>query len=85
MDIGAPGVGVVSAAITSDQEYKQISGTSFAAPCIAAAAAMQLLLKPGMKPADVENYFEKSCVKSIRASVSENYGAGILKVKVTVN
>ena len=53
------------------------SGTSFSTPCVAAAAAMQLLVRPSLTPAQVERRLEKS-VKNFQSNPDHYYGSGIL-------
>ena len=50
VDILAPGVGVKSAWIDSDQDTKTISGTSMATPHVAGAIALYLTKNPGASP-----------------------------------
>lgn len=53
VDLFAPGVGIMSAAITSDSASKPLDGTSMASPHVAGAAAAYLGSHPGSTPAQV--------------------------------
>jgi len=53
VDVFAPGVGIVSAAIASDSASQPLDGTSMASPHVAGAAAAYLGAHPGATPAQV--------------------------------
>ena len=84
VDLCAPGEDVVTAHLTSDHAYKKTGGTSFSAPCTAAAAAMQRLLYPDRKPKEVERILKQKCVNNFNESVSRHYGTGILDLSAEV-
>lgn len=52
VDIAAPGVAIMSA--VPDNKYLQLSGTSQAAPAVAAAAAMVLDENPSLSPGEIK-------------------------------
>ncbi|MGH8912736.1 MAG: S8 family serine peptidase [Acidimicrobiia bacterium] len=53
IDLGAPGIQIVSTTITSLGQYRAVSGTSFAAPHVSAVAALMLAVNPGLSPSEL--------------------------------
>lgn len=90
VDVAAPGVDVVSC--WKDGGYAIASGTSMAAPHIAAVAAMYRLIRPGSTPAQIEKLV-KYYVKDLGSKGRDNYYGtgvpvltkGISPSKVTLN
>ena len=78
VDICAPGKGIVTASIDSGSLYKTNGGTSFSAPCVAAAAAMLRLENKSLTPAQVEKLIRRRYVKSFATTPEHFYGVGIL-------
>lgn len=69
-DVMAPGTNVMSAkAFVSSgglgllENYREMSGTSMAAPHVAGVAALMLQADPGLSPADVESIVESTAYK----------------------
>ena len=77
VDLCAPGVSIVTASGSSDVYRDKVSGTSFAAPHVSAAAAMLKLFDPSMSAALVESRLE-SYVRPLSSTDGRSYGAGIL-------
>lgn len=77
VDLCAPGEGVKTAGINSDTPIETVNGTSFSAPCVAAAAAMLKLKSPTLSPSEIESLLEGS-VKRIINPYNRKYGSGIL-------
>ncbi len=75
VDIYAPGVDIVSAYYTGDDEYAYASGTSMAAPHIAGVAALYLEVNPTWTPAQVWNAMRDDAVEEIQRTYDpiENY------------
>jgi len=53
IDLGAPGIQIVSTALTSLGQYRVVSGTSFAAPHVSAVAALMVSVNPGLFPSEL--------------------------------
>ena len=77
VDVCAPGQDVITASIADDHATETVGGTSFAAPCVAAAAAMLKLSMPDTDPEEMEDYIE-TFTNDIKDSSGRNYGSGIL-------
>ncbi|GAX13400.1 hypothetical protein FisN_9Lh013 [Fistulifera solaris] len=75
VDIYAPGVDIVSAYHTGDDEYAYAAGTSMAAPHIAGVAALYLEANPTWTPAQVWNAMRDDAVEAIQRTYDpvENY------------
>ena len=59
VDVCAPGLGIYSSTLNGNYEYR--SGTSQAAPHIAAIAAMLKLSNPDFTPEQIENLIKSYC------------------------
>lgn len=80
IDIAAPGVGVWTAASVSGGRQK--SGTSFAAPFVAAAAALLLGAAPEMRPDEVADALTRSANDMGEPGKDAIFGWGLLNAKV---
>lgn len=69
VDLSAPGVNVASATFASDTGSSGGSGTSFAAPLAAGAAAAYLAGQPSATPAQVTSALFDSAVPAVKAPV----------------
>ena len=65
LDIWAPGGGIVSAGMASDNAEQTMSGTSMAAPHVAGAAARLLSVEPKLRPAAVRAKLLAAATKDI--------------------
>jgi len=78
-DVSAPGVSIPG--IGPDENYQTLSGTSFASPHIAAAAALMLEYHPGLTPAQV-NAFLSNTARDLGTNGSDyRYGQGGLDLE----
>ncbi len=69
VDLEAPGVGITSAWIGSDNAINTISGTSMASPHVAGAAALYLSSNPGAEPSQVEAALTGNATQGVLTSV----------------
>ena len=76
VDIVAPGAAVP--ALTRGGQLVDLDGTSFAAPFVAATAALILGREPGLRPDEVTRRIVDSADPSPDGPHSNGYGAGIL-------
>ena len=53
VDIGAPGVEIVTTTLVSLGQYRTVTGTSYAAPQVAGTAALMLSVDPSLTPAEL--------------------------------
>nr|WP_231126316.1 S8 family serine peptidase [Motilibacter aurantiacus] len=83
VDIGAPGADVVTAGPNGPGRYAVATGTSFAAPLVAGAAALVRAYRPGLTAAQVKARIEATATPpalGARAGI----GAGVLDVYAAV-
>jgi len=83
--IVAPGVNVNSASHANDTDYKTVRGTSFAAPQVAAAAAIIREAYPALTAPQVVEILLKSATDIGDAGVDIIYGYGLLNVDAAIN
>ncbi|UOY91150.1 peptidase S8 [Ectobacillus sp. JY-23] len=76
LDIVAPGVGIPS--LMHDGEVMYLSGTSMAAPHVAAIAGLIYSIKPNVKPNEVQQILTKNTVDLGALGYDEEYGSGRL-------
>lgn len=74
VDLAAPGVSIY--APTRDGGYASVSGTSFASPITAAAAALMLSANPKLTPADVDAILKSTVLDLGTAGYDMYYGHG---------
>lgn len=72
VDILAPATNITTAMATGDNDFTQDSGNSFAAPLVAAAAAMYLQTQPDAPPAEVANALIGRSIKDKIAAMAAN-------------
>ncbi|MEO6191808.1 MAG: S8 family peptidase [Thermoanaerobaculia bacterium] len=65
VDIFAPGVGLTTAWLSSDNSYVIVNGTSFAAPVVAGAAAIYLHDHPTASPGEVRNALQNNATPGV--------------------
>ncbi|WP_432535335.1 S8 family serine peptidase [Kineococcus arenarius] len=83
VDLSAPGEDVPAGGPASQgHQYFAVSGTSFSAPQVAAAAALVHAVAPGMTPGQVEDLLRTTAAP--RPSWPAGYGAGVLDVAAAV-
>lgn len=78
-DVSAPGVSIPG--IGPDGNYQTLSGTSFAAPHIAAAAALMLECHPGLTPAQINAFLSNTARDLGTAGSDYRYGQGGLDLE----
>ncbi len=82
-DVAAPGVAVTSTVGPSG--YAAYSGTSMAAPLVAAAAAILLQARPALTPAQIADALEGGAVDIAPAGRDVNAGAGRIDVPAAIS
>lgn len=78
-NVSAPGVNIPGIGI--DGEYQTLSGTSFAAPHIAAAAALMLEYHPGLTPAQMNAFLSNTARDLGTTGADYRYGHGSLDLE----
>lgn len=78
----APGEGIVTTAVNS--RYRRVNGTSFAAPYVAAAAALLRERYPAMTPDEIRATLQVSSLDLGASGWDQNFGAGRLRVDVAL-
>lgn len=76
--ITAPGEGILTTAVNS--RYRRVNGTSFAAPYVAAAAAMLIENDPAITPDEIRGLLQTSSLDLGTPGWDGNFGAGRLRV-----
>lgn len=87
VDISAPGTGIRSAGMRSDDDYQIRSGTSFSAAMVATAAAIVKLQHPSFSPKEVEACLKASSndIPVPREELKGKAGAGALNIKAALD
>ncbi len=76
VDFAAPGVDIKTT--TLNNEYTNVKGTSFAAPCVCAAAACILSVMPKASSEDVKEALITCALKVSDFNAEQKYGYGII-------
>lgn len=86
-DLVAPGVSVRTTDVTlgGAAQYAFVSGTSFAAPHVAGAAALLLGARPDLSPGDIEELLRRTSKDLGAAGLDDTYGHGLLDVAAAYN
>ena len=77
VDIAAPGVGIYTTSLNG--KYKTVSGTSFAAPLVAALAATVLSYHPDFSSEDIKDLLAENAVYVQESDAEIKYGRGIVR------
>ena len=77
-DLSAPGTSIKSTYISTSSSYKQLNGTSMAAPCVAGAAALIFSLDSSLTPANVSTILCDSAKDLGDSGWDAEYGYGEL-------
>lgn len=86
VDLAAPGIDILGPApgIGAQQTYAVGSGTSFAAPLVAGAAALVLAQTPSLTPAAVAERLRTTARDAGPRGVDRSYGSGLLDAAAAV-
>ncbi len=77
LDVAAPGSSILSTYPTAlGSAYRSMSGTSMAAPHVAAVAALVKAANPALSPDQIESALERTAVDLGTAGFDKNYGTG---------
>ncbi|HWS32323.1 MAG TPA: S8 family serine peptidase [Actinoplanes sp.] len=86
VDVAAPGSAIWSTYPTAlGKSYAQLSGTSMAAPHVAAAAALLKSLQPRLTPDQIESALKTSAVDLGPKGFDEDYGYGRIDAVAALN
>ena len=75
--LSAPGQSIITTAV--DSRYRSVSGTSFAAPYVAAACALMRERFPSIEPAEVRSTLQQRSLDLGEVGWDELYGAGLVQ------
>ena len=70
VDLFAPGTGIYSSYNGSNSSFKELSGTSMAAPHVAGSAALYLEKRPEASPSEVWTFIRQGATSDVLAGVS---------------
>ncbi|HWS32322.1 MAG TPA: S8 family peptidase [Actinoplanes sp.] len=76
VDVAAPGTGIVSTYPAAKGSYKSMSGTSMAAPHVAAVAGLLKSLNSALTPDQIESALKKSAVDLGPKGADTDFGSG---------
>ncbi len=82
VDLAAPGTGIRALALDGDS--CEVSGTSFACPIVAGAAALVWAVRPEMRPATVADLLLSTARDIGPPGRDDEYGEGVLDVQAAV-
>lgn len=78
IDLAAPGVEIVSTA--TEQGFRAVSGTSFAAPFVTGAVALLLQQQPHLSPEEVQALLEATAHRLGPGDKDDRFGSGLVDV-----
>ena len=78
--VTAPGVGILTTGIASPNAYLYANGTSYAAPFVAALAAIMLEEEPNATSADFQHLLRVSATPRITVGHNNDFGHGMIYV-----
>ena len=78
LDLLAPGVNILTTSVNGD--YRQVSGTSMAAPLVSAAAAILLELNPKLSSDELKGLLKSSATDVYTKGWDRESGSGILNI-----
>lgn len=84
VDVVAPGEYIMSTWGRGDQEYRELSGTSMAAPHVAGAAALAWSLRPDMRHEDIRSALQCGAEDVHDRGFDHATGHGLLDAQATV-
>lgn len=87
LDLVAPGADIVTSAPTTlcSSGYASVSGTSFAAPAVAGAAALLLARHPGLDVSQVTDMLRLRGLRSPAPAWGSDFGFGVLDVAASLD
>ncbi|MEO0081726.1 MAG: S8 family serine peptidase [candidate division WOR-3 bacterium] len=84
-DVVAPGVQILSTAMSNDQAYVTMTGTSMATPAVAGCVALMLSRNPELTPREIDSILERHSVVDLGSSGKDNvFGAGRINCSLAV-
>lgn len=83
-DVSAPGVDVPSLDHTGNHDYKELSGTSMATPCVAGIMALMLSKNPNLTPEEVARILETTAAP-LSTKKNNATGSGRVDALAAVN
>ncbi len=82
-DVCAPGVGITSCNNTNSTGYKNMDGTSQAAPCVTGVVCLMLQKKPHLTPAQICEALETTAMK-LSETKSNDFGSGCVDALLAI-
>ncbi len=78
LDLLAPGTNIITTSINAD--FRQVSGTSMAAPLVSASAALLIELNPDLNPDEIKGILKSTATDIYTIGWDRESGSGILNV-----